>query len=107
MPRVTFVAGARHNENIGAHSADMRDNLVDDARGMDGDDNAGGSGEAAGLQKTRIGRIAIKHVVTIATVTRDGGGVRVGDDVGNAVLAQQCAHNLSDTTVADNDCMPL
>src|SRR5580658_5519917 len=52
-------------------------------------------------------QVAKKRVVTVATIARHSGGIDVGDDVGNAVLAQQRAHNLSDTTVTDNDGMPL
>ena len=103
---MTFVAGARHNENIGARGTDACDNLVDDARGVDGDDDANGGGETARLQKARIRRVAIKHVVSFAAITRDRGGVRVGDDVGNTVLAQQRAHDFPDAAVPHDDGLP-
>ena len=103
---MTFVAGARHNENIGAPGTDVCDNHVDDARGVDGDDDANGGGETARLQKARIRRVAIKHVVSFAAITRDRGGVRVGDDVGNTVLAQQRAHDFPDAAVPHDDGLP-
>src|SRR5581483_9194265 len=107
MPRMTFVPGARHDENIGPCGADMLNDLIDDACGVDGDDDTAGGGKSAGFQKTRISRIAIEDVVAFAAITRDGGGVRVGDNVGNAVLAQERAHNLADPAVANHDGMPL
>ena len=43
-------------------------------------------GEAAGLEKARIGRVAIINVMIIAAVAGDRQSVGIDGDIGNAVL---------------------
>jgi len=65
MPRVPFVPRARYDQNVRPQLPDMLDDIVDDARGVDGDDDSR-AWRDAGLEKTRIGRVAVINVVIVA-----------------------------------------
>ena len=80
------VAGTRDNEDIRPHLAHMRDHLIDLSRRVDGDDDACCCGKPAGLQKIRIGRVAVINVMSVAAIARDRRRVGIGGDIGNAVL---------------------
>ena len=59
MPGVLLVSRPRHDEYVGPQLAYMFDNVVNDASGVDGNDNSRRLGETACLKEARIGRIAI------------------------------------------------
>ena len=107
MTGVVGISRARDDENVRPHGADVFDDLVDDARGVDGDDNAGRLGETAGFEETRIGGVAVIDIVTVAAVASHGRRIGVGGDIGNAMLPQQRAHDLADAAIADHDCVLL
>ena len=48
--------------------------LVDQIAVVDGDNDAGGIGQAADFEKFRIGGVAVIDVVTVAAVVRHGRG---------------------------------
>ncbi len=107
MTGMIGVARARDDENVGPHCAYVFNDIIDDARGVDGDDDSGRRGKPASFEKTRIGGVAIVNIKTLAAVTSHRQGVGIGGDVGDAVLPQQRTYNLADTAIADHDRMLL
>jgi hypothetical protein len=103
MTGVIGVARARDDENVWPHRPHVLDDIVDNAHRVDGDDDTRGRRQTAAFEESRIGRIAVIHVMALAAVAGDGQGVGVGGDVGDTVLPQERAHDFADPAVTDDD----
>ena len=71
VARVIGIAGARNDENVRTHGADVRHHLVDQPRRVNRNDDASRLGKPAGFEKLRIGGVAGVDVMALAPIARD------------------------------------
>src|SRR5262245_65263623 len=100
------VPRTRDDGHVGPQLPHDADDLVDGPLRMDGDDHRCRAHQAATLEKSRIGGVAVVDISAAAAVGADGGRVVVGGDEGLPVPLEQVADDLSDPAMPDYDGMP-